>query len=149
MYIHHPPGVITITGKYEGTMPALKDGGKHVSDCEWVYDSGKRIQAKYQVEWQLWYQSDSESWFIAYCMNALNFPGVVPDDIPRVEPFDFPVSENEAHHLMSANHILDRGHMIESLMDNHRDQAFLLFKEERMHEPEVPEIKFKREETTK
>ena len=144
MYIHPPPGTIVISGEYEGTMPTLEDGGQHVSDCEWVYGNGKRVQAKYQVDWQLWYQADSKSWFIAFCMNALDFQGAVPQDIPRVEPFQFDVSDDEANSLMAAKGTPDRGEMIEGLMDRHREVAFLLFKEEKVNEPEVPEIEFKR-----
>ena len=148
MYIHNPPATIVISGAYEGTMPTHKDGGQHVSDCEWVYDNGKRVQARYQVDWQLWHQSESKSWFIACCMNALDFPGAVKQDIPRVGPFDFHVSEDEASNLMGAKHIPDRGQMIEKLMENHRDQAFLGFENDWVSEVDAPKIEFKREETT-
>ena len=149
MHTDHMPGPIVISYKDDELEPKPEDGGRHVSECEWIFDSGKRITAMYYVDWKLYRDPNSNSWFISFCMTVPTSMSIATHNFPEVSPHPFYISDDEANSLINTKHIPDRGHMIEDLMDKHRDGAFFAFEGDWADKPEVPEIKFKREEATK
>ena len=143
----HRPMMGVCTDYVPGHLPKHVDGGRHTSQCEWIFSGESLIPRKplkYQVDWKMYHQTEPKSWIISFTMTTENLLRGMSDIIPDTLDGQFCVSEDEASNLMRAKRIHDRGRMIENLMDRHREQAFLTFENDWVNEPEPPKIEFKR-----
>lgn len=147
----HRPMMWVCTEYERGNLPKHVDGGRHTSLCEWVFSNATRIprkRVKYQVDWTMHHQKEPERWIINFTLTSKNLLRGMSDIIPETLNGQFYVSEDEANDLMGVRHNPDRGHMIESLMEKHREQAFCVFENDWVNEQEPPKIEFKREQAT-
>lgn len=140
----HRPMMVVCSHYEPGYPPKHVDGGQHRSLCKWAFSNGTETDyIGYTIDWEMHHQEKPENWIICFAITMDNILRGMSEFTPESVAGQFYVSEEEASSLMSTKLVPDRHHKIESLMDIHREQAFLRFENYWVHEPDPPKIKFK------